>query len=193
MERDLHADDRDLELVSEALEGHLESFGTLYKKYTAYVAGIGRHILRGTLEVEDYVQDVFTRAFEKLKSFNGAGLFRGWLSAIARNTAINKNNRAPLPEAIDPQLISDQQPAQSGFMPDFQIIAQEAMDAVRGALNELPHIYHRAISLVCLNDLSYDEASAHVGVASGTIKAQVHRGKQLLKSRLEAQSVSSGV
>jgi RNA polymerase sigma-70 factor (ECF subfamily) len=53
------------------------------------------------------------------------------------------------------------------------------------AIRELPPRTRMAVVLVCIEGYSHGAAAAMMGTAEGTVKAQVHKGRQLLRERLE--------
>src|SRR6185312_1893637 len=80
--------DDDESLIRAAVSGNRPAFGALYVRYAHMVHGI--LLARVPAGVaEDLVQDVFLSAMKQLGKLKTAGAFRGWLSAIARNRAVD--------------------------------------------------------------------------------------------------------
>src|SRR5271155_3295323 len=76
----------DAELIAAVLHGDSASFEPLILKYQPRVFATPRRYARRESEVEDIVQEVFIKAFEKLGSFRGEAPFEHWLMRLAVRT-----------------------------------------------------------------------------------------------------------
>ena len=61
----------DAELIRAVLKGDIESFEPLVKKYSPRLFATARRYARREDEVEDVVQEIWSKAFHKLASFRG--------------------------------------------------------------------------------------------------------------------------
>lgn len=76
----------DSELIAAVLQGDESSFEPLIKKYQPRVFATARRYARRESEVEDIVQEIFLKAFQKLKSFRAEAPFEHWLMRLAVRT-----------------------------------------------------------------------------------------------------------
>src|ERR671925_2074709 len=76
----------DTELIAAVLKGDIASFEPLVEKYSPRVFATARRYARRESEVEDIVQEVFLKAFQKLKTFRGDAPFEHWLMRLAVRT-----------------------------------------------------------------------------------------------------------
>src|SRR5512142_1921544 len=74
------------ELISAVLKGDAASFEPLIRKYSPRVFATARRYARRESEVEDIVQEIWLKAFEKLRSFRGEAPFEHWLARLAVRT-----------------------------------------------------------------------------------------------------------
>src|SRR6476646_5248916 len=74
------------ELIAAVLGGDAASFEPLIEKYSPRVFATARRYARRESEVEDIVQEVWLKAFQKLKSFRGEAPFEHWLMRLAVRT-----------------------------------------------------------------------------------------------------------
>ena len=123
---------------------------------------------------DDLVQETLVKAWQHRMSFQMGTNMGAWLFTILRNefyTQIRK--RAREVEDADGVIASKVavQPSQHGHMD---------LNDVQSALMKLPVDQREAVLLVSASDLSYDEAAAVCGVATGTIKSRVNRGRAKL-------------
>lgn len=76
-------DPSDAELIAAVLRGDQSSFEPLVRKYQPRVFATARRYARRESEVEDIVQEVFIKAFQKLASFRSEAPFEHWLMRLA--------------------------------------------------------------------------------------------------------------
>src|SRR6201994_313139 len=76
----------DADLIAAVLAGDSASFEPLVVKYQPRVFATARRYARRESEVEDIVQEVFLKAFQKLRSFRGDAPFEHWLMRLAVRT-----------------------------------------------------------------------------------------------------------
>ena len=74
------------ELIKAVLAGDAASFEPLVKKYSPRVFATARRYARRESEIEDIVQEVWLKAFDKLKSFRSEAPFEHWLMRMAVRT-----------------------------------------------------------------------------------------------------------
>src|SRR5207302_1293149 len=74
------------ELIAAVLKGDAASFEPLIQKYSPRVFATARRYARRESEVEDIVQEVWMKAFQKLKSFRAEAPFEHWLMRLAVRT-----------------------------------------------------------------------------------------------------------
>src|SRR6185503_12133104 len=74
------------ELIAAVLAGDASSFEPLVQKYSPRVFATARRYARRESEVEDIVQEVWIKAFQKLASFRGEAPFEHWLMRLAVHT-----------------------------------------------------------------------------------------------------------
>ena len=84
---DFHAMERtEAELIAAVLKGNAASFEPLVKKYSPRVFATARRYARRQSEIEDIAQEVWLKAFKKLKSFRGEAPFEHWLMRLTVRT-----------------------------------------------------------------------------------------------------------
>src|ERR1017187_6105256 len=76
----------DAELIAAVIQGDSASFEPLIVKYQPRVFATARRYARRESEVEDIVQEVFIKAFQKLNGFRGEAPFEHWLMRLAVRT-----------------------------------------------------------------------------------------------------------
>jgi RNA polymerase sigma-70 factor (ECF subfamily) len=79
----------DSELIAAVLSGDVDSFEPLVKKYSPRLFATARRYARRENEVEDIVQEIWTKAFQKLRTFRGDAPFEHWLMRMAVRTCFD--------------------------------------------------------------------------------------------------------
>lgn len=171
--------------IERAKQGDGGAFGALYD---AYAPAIYRFIaLKVTTrqEAEDLTHEVFLSAWQKLPRFKEQGFpFTSWLYKIARNRVIDYYRTKKTPISIDDE--------ESGFddIADGSPLVEDATDlhfsieAVKGALLQLPPDQREVIELRFLAELSPIEIAQIVGKREGTVRIIQFRALKKLKDIL---------
>ena len=76
----------DADLIAAVLKGDIESFEPLVKKYSPRLFATARRYARREDEIEDVVQEIWSKTFQKLASFRGDAPFEHWLMRLAVRT-----------------------------------------------------------------------------------------------------------
>src|SRR5688572_32550550 len=99
----------DAELIAAVLKGDPPSFEPLVVKYSPRVFATARRYARRESEVEDIVQEVWSKAFQKLSSFRGEAPFEHWLMRLAVRTCYDflrehqRNRETAFSEISEPE------------------------------------------------------------------------------------------
>src|SRR5688572_19301234 len=99
----------DSELIASVLKGNAASFEPLVTKYQPRVFATARRYARRESEIEDIVQEVFLKAFQKLNTFRGDAPFQHWLMRLAVRTCYDflrghqRNRETSFTELSEPE------------------------------------------------------------------------------------------
>lgn len=168
-------DENDGALVDRAKSGAVEAFSELVSRHYRAVAGFARRFFRRTEDREDFVQEVFLRAYKSLPGYSGRGRFISWLLAIAYHLGIRSGRAAVQQEALLPVT---ELPADTS--PEDEALAAVAAEAVRDAMKELTPPQAACLELYFFHSLSYEEVAAGTGYTLNTVRSHIRRGKQRL-------------
>lgn len=185
------------ELVRLAREGDRDAFRTLVEQNQNRIYRLAMRVLHcGRETAEDMCQEVFLRAFRGLARFDGQVKFSTWLHTIAMNTSITEYRRQRAQKRNRPTFSIDQpaagmdddaprnEPASREVDPGARADQAEFASAVRSAVEELPDEFRDAVILRDLQQMSYEEIAAVLGVADGTVRSRIHRGRLILQRKL---------
>src|SRR5690349_16778573 len=98
--------DEDQDVIRRVLDGDVESFRLLVRRYERPLSGLIRNLVPDAHDGEDVAQEVFLTAYRRLATYDPAqGAFSTWLLTIARNKCLNAlRKRRPVPLEYLPEL-----------------------------------------------------------------------------------------
>jgi RNA polymerase sigma-70 factor (ECF subfamily) len=167
-------------LVAGARRGDMRAFERLYRMHSGRVYGLCLRMTRRTDAAEDCVQQTFVRAWRNLASFEGRSSFGTWLHRIAVNEVLSHARNHGTRDESDEASVTALDQRQTN---DGPFDAADVVDVER-ALQALPEGARHAMVLQAIYGYSHEEVADMLGIAVGTCKAQVHRGRRLLRERL---------
>jgi RNA polymerase sigma-70 factor (ECF subfamily) len=134
-----------------------------------------RALTRDVIAADDLVQECLTRALSKSQLWQEGTDLRAWLFTILHNQYVNQVRRS-MREGMAVGL-DDEQPMLGA---PHQEKSLELRDLER-ALAKLPKEQKSALLLVGMEGMPYEEAAAVLGVAVGTIRSRLSRGREALR------------
>jgi RNA polymerase sigma-70 factor, ECF subfamily len=172
-------DDEDAADASRVVAGDLAAFEGIVRRWQSRLVGLAWRFCRDRSAAEDMAQEAFLKAYRSLASFRGESAFSTWLTAIALNSYRSRLR------AEGPPLVS-LDPART-FVTDAGVQRgledQERAEAVRRAVLTLPSRYREPIVVFYFEERDLTETARVLGIAEGTLKSRLHRGRDLLKRR----------
>jgi RNA polymerase sigma-70 factor, ECF subfamily len=183
----------DAALVEAARRGDMRAFERLYRLHSGRVLGLCLRMTRQHEIAEDCVQQTFVRAWKNLAAFEGRSAFGTWLHRIAVNEVLTyRRNRGTRSEGSSLPVDDEDGEDQFDNIADATVATDsgEVMDMEK-ALAGLPEGARHVVVLQAVYGHSHEEVAEMLGIAVGTCKAQLHRGRKLLRERLGLPELDS--
>ncbi|HEX2865153.1 MAG TPA: RNA polymerase sigma factor [Deinococcales bacterium] len=178
----------DAALLNRLRAGDQEGWESVIGEHQDRILGYLFHLEGSYNEALDLCQETFFRAWRGIDTFRAGEEFLPWLYTIARNTQIERHRRKSHPQfSIDEAQETGFEPVERRAGPQERAEENEEQERVHVALATLPEEYREAVVLRFMDDLPYEEIARIQGVATGTAKSRVFRGKELLARALEGQ------
>lgn len=178
----------DLDLVARARDGDTAAFADLMRRHEDRVFALCLRTLREREAALDTTQDVFITVFRKLDRFDGRSAFGTWLHRVTLNACYDRirhdrrRSTSSLDDRFDPaDPVATEAVESAALRPELQ-----------SALATLPAEFRAAVVLVDVLGFGTEDAADVLGVARGTIKSRVFRGRRLLAEHLGNHSDGSG-
>jgi RNA polymerase sigma-70 factor (ECF subfamily) len=170
------------ELIAAVLRGDPASFEPLVRKYSPRVFATARRYARRESEVEDIAQEVWLKAFQKLKGFRGEAPFEHWLMRLALRTCYDflrshqRNRETAFSELSEPEndwLERFIHHPEGGASED----ADAARQLVERLLNQLSPAARLIITLLEIEERSVKEISKLTGWSIPLVKVRAFRAR----------------
>jgi len=127
---------------------------------------------------DDFAQDAFLTAFERIAEFRGEGAFAAWVRRIAARLYLKRRRK-------DAQLLLEAEPREPE---QVRAYADEAGKIdLDEAMNVLSQAERLSVSLCYGAGLSHSEVAEALNIPLGTVKSHVKRGLDKLRERLAPQ------
>lgn len=186
---EVHIHEEQTRKLRDVLSRHLPLF---YRRAYRY--------LGNEADAEDAVQDALLSAYKHLDQFRGQAQISTWLTAIVSNSALMQLRRRPRhthisldePIGADREYTLSEQLADRAPNPEEECRSSELSAHLRELLPQLSPPLRKTFQLRELDGLSTSEAARRLGVAEGTVKAQLARARAKLTKLMRRTLDSKG-
>jgi RNA polymerase sigma-70 factor (ECF subfamily) len=169
------------DLAGRARAGDRDALESLLTAVRPRTLAICRGVLPYTPDAEDACQEALINVATKIGGWAGQGRFTTWLHVVAVNSA-----RSTYRRMRNQAVASDVLPQEKPDPRTTSVIAGTRLDLL-DALETLERAHPQYVEPLLLRDvygLPYDEIADQVGAPLGTVKAQVHHGRKLVRPLL---------
>jgi len=167
------------ELIGRVLAGDPSAERAMYD---AHVDRVFRLVFRmsGDLDrAQDYTQETFIRAFERLREFRGEAALSTWLGSIA--ISITLNGLRKVRRAMDREVTLDDSMLAGRL---DRVAEPDLKERLSRAIDDLPDGYRAVFVMHDVEGYTHQEIAASLGVHPGTSKAQLFRARARLREAL---------
>jgi len=188
----------DFEFIRLALhEKDQKAYAELMKRYKRPVFHTILKMIRNVDDAEDLTIEAFAKAFKNLEKFNPEYTFSTWLFRIATNNCIDFIRK----KKVDTLSISSAYIDEDGqgvgielrdnnLDPQEVAIKAQKIEIMQNIVTKLPPRYQQLIRLRYFEELAYEEIAKEMEIPLGTVKAQLHRAKELLYDMVRSRKES---
>ena len=186
----MEKNDTDLEInISKAKSGDQAAFRYLLNIFWADVYNYQLKRTRSDNDAEDIAIQTFSKAFDKIDTYNKSYVFKTWLITISKNIHIDllrKKNTSITIETSKEQeekvyLVVDENPT-----PEDKIIREQNLAKLLRDIKQLKPKYQEVIQLRYFQELSYKEISDQIKEPMNNVKVKLLRAKKLLSEIIKS-------
>lgn len=185
--------------TAEAVErAKRQRFSELLEIYKDKVFGVAYNMaLQNREEAEDLVQETFLRAYKFFDKYDPDRPFDSWILTILRNIQIDKVRKKapftiksvddnPYDSAADRYNYADE--SQKSI--EEQIIDKDDSQKIMEQINSLPEHFRTVILYADVEEMCYSQIAEITGTNVGTVRSRIHRGRKLLKEKLQKAGIT---
>ncbi len=187
--------DTDYEIVLSCQKGDTDAFEEIVRKYQKKMFNISLRMIGDYNEAAEVVQDAFVSVYKNIKGFKGKSKFSTWLYTIVINLSKNrfkqiKNRSYRERYSIDDPVSTENGQVKKEFESNdlnalHKLEKREIVKNVQECINLLEPEFREVIVLRDIQGFSYDEISAMLKTASGTVKSRLHRAREAVRDCLK--------
>ncbi len=178
----------DFQLIDRAVQDNDEqAYARLMQRYKRPVYHMILKMVRNVDDAEDLTIESFAKAFKSLHKFKKDFTFSTWLFRIATNNTIDFIRRKKLNTLSISSAYTDSEGEaisieveDENLNPQEQAIKLQKEELMQIFVDKLPPKYQKLVRLRYFEELSYEEIAQELEAPLGTVKAQLHRARELL-------------
>ena len=169
--------------VDRARRGDVDAFELVYRQYAGRIYALCLRLTADPQAARELTQDTFVRAWEALPRFRADANITTWLHRIAVNAMLERR-RGEQRRSARVTLVDDEEDGET--IVGGEVAAPDVATAIdlERAIGALPPGVRRAFVLHDVEGYTHEEIATMTGLAAGTLRAQLHRARQLLKRAL---------
>ncbi len=164
-----------------------QAYAVLMERYKRPVYHMILKMVRNIDDAEDLTIEAFAKAFKNLHRFKKDYTFSTWLFRIATNNAIDFIRKKRLETmSLDTSFQDDNGDSihidveDHNLNPQEEAIKSQKIELIQLFVTKLPPKYQRLVRLRYFKEYSYEEIADELNAPLGTIKAQLHRARELM-------------
>ncbi len=177
------------DLAHRAQDGDAAALDAVLTAIRPRTLNVCRGVLPYSPDAEDACQEALINIATKIGSWGGRGRFTTWTHVVAVNSARTTyrrmKNQATVTDPLEHSPISERpDPRTTSVIAGTRLDLLEAMEAIE---REHPQ-YVEPLLLRDVYGMSYDEIAQQIGIPLGTVKAQIHHGRKLVRPLLRGEA-----
>jgi len=199
---------KEADLLARLRDGDEKAFESLVDRFHGTMLAVARTYVKTRPVAEDVVQDAWLGVLNGLDGFEGRSSLKTWILRILVNTAMTRGVRearsVPFSSvaadeeegpAVDPERFRGRGDAFSGHwngypndwssLPEETLLGRETLAVVKRAIDELPAMQQRVITLRDIEGSSAEEACGALDLSSGNQRVLLHRARSHVRAALE--------
>lgn len=172
----------DLVLIARILaDDDRHAFAELVRRHETMLCGFLTRLTNDACLADDLAQEAFVEAYRNLSKFSGKSTFSTWLLGVGYNRFRQHKRRNTLPETTTDLPDVEDEGADSA--------SRGTESDVLAAIAKLGEDQRAAIELCYVQGLSHEEAAKVLNCPLGTLKTNILRAKEKLKTHLAAYAL----
>ena len=179
-------------LVKKSQNGDTRAFERLIKMHERKIYNLLLNMTGNKTVAEDFLQETFLNAWQKIKSFRGNSEFSTWLYRIAVNVVLMKWRKKKVIRTVsmDSPIITEKGEITREFADDWSksptasLENAELKNKLTEAIGLLPEKYKTVLILRDVENMSNEEVQKILKISMQAVKSRLHRARLFLREKL---------
>lgn len=177
----------DENIIEQAKNGSKLAINKLLQKYNRFIRRTVKSLVKDDCFADEIICTVMIKLYKNINKYTKAISFEAWIKTIAINSCIDffrtvQNNRNKVVPLNDIVINSIDSYAPSG---EECLINTNISKDVQAAIDSLPKRRKRVVELYFFENKQYKEIAKLLSIPEGTVKSDLSRSKQKLKTILQ--------
>lgn len=168
-----------------------ESFGLLMQRYQMPLFHYIRRITQLPKEdIEDLLQEVFIKIYQKLNEYNEILKFSSWAYRITHNHIIDyfrKTNARPKTNSLEDSELTKLLKSRTNIEKDLN--TKDCLEKIKECLEDIPLKYKEILILRFIEEKSYEEIMDILKKPKGTVATMIARGREAVSLKMKERGI----
>lgn len=180
----------DAELI-ELAKKDPEIFGFLMERYQVQLSHYIRRMTQlGQDDVQDLLQEIFIKIYQKLNEYDEVLKFSSWAYRIAHNHIVDyfrKVNARPMFNSLEDY---EWEKIGANIHIEKDIVNRDTVEKIKICISQLPIKYKEVLILRFIEEKEYEEIMDILKKSKGSVATLIARGKKVLIGKLKEQNIN---
>jgi RNA polymerase sigma-70 factor (ECF subfamily) len=172
-------------------------FAAIALPLLAVIARVAGAVASDSADADDLVQETFLRAYRHWHTFDRGSDCKSWMSTICRNAFFEQRRRDSRSTAVEDQELESlaaahQHNAARAKGVDDMFSRLDLGPAIARSIAELEPKYRDVITLIDVDEFSYEQVAAALDIPIGTVRSRLYRARRRLQEALLAFAIDAG-
>lgn len=176
--------------IEQAKKGDQIAFTSILNYYWNEVYNFMLKRSGNETDAEDICIETFSKAFDKISTYNPEYAFNTWLISIAKNVHIDmlrKRKASYFVEMTDDEEMLYRNIADDSKTEEDELIYEQNLATLKNCIKQLKPHYQQVIQLRYFQEMSYNEIAEEINEPLNNVKVKLLRAKKLLLELLAAK------
>lgn len=181
----------EITLIEKSKNGDTRAFDQLIKMHEQKIYNLLINMTGNKTAAEDFLQEIFLNAWNKIKSFRGNSEFSTWLYRIAVNAVLmNRRKKRVHSVSMNAPIITANGEINRDFADDWSkspmanLENTELKNKLTQAIKSLPEKYRAVLVLRDVENIKNDEIRKILRISLPSVKSRLHRARLFLRNKL---------
>jgi RNA polymerase sigma-70 factor (ECF subfamily) len=167
-------------LIEGCIRGESKAQKKMYELHAPAMMSLCQRYTGNRETARDLMHDGFIKMFTKIRSYSGAGSFKGWMRRIYVTTALEYLRRKDALRFSTEIEDVKHKVADAGLSAFEQLSANELLNCIA----HLPAGYRTIFNLHAIEGYTHVEIAGELGISEGTSRSQYARARRMLREML---------